>query len=95
MSSILTAEEILFLEKINKQKQKHLEAQAKYRASKKEEIKVYNKKYHEQKQAQLKEINKKLLKEPTPTPINIQELTQPPKVDKRTRRGKKKLQQRI
>jgi len=90
MSSILTAEEILFLEKINKQKQKHLEAQAKYRASKKEEIKVYNKKYHEQKQAQLKEINKKLLKEPTPTPINIQELTQPPNVDKRTRRGRKK-----
>jgi hypothetical protein len=92
MSSILTAEEILFLEKINKQKQKHLEAQAKYRASKKEEIKIYNKKYHEQKQAQLKEINKKLSKEPKPepTPINIQELTQPPIVDKRTRRGRKK-----
>lgn len=88
-SSILTPEEIAFLDKINKQKQKHNEAQAKYRASKAEEIKVYNQKYHEEKRTKLKEINKKLLKEPTPTLINIQEITEPPKVDKRTRRGKK------
>ena len=42
MSSILTAEEIAFLEKINKQKQKHLEAQAK-QSIKIEEIRIYNK----------------------------------------------------
>jgi len=89
MSSILTPEEIAFLDKINKQKQKHNEAQAKYRASKAEEIKVYNQKYHEEKRTKLKEIRNKLLKEPTPTPINIQQITEPPKVDKRTRRGKK------
>jgi len=88
-SSILTPEEVAFLDKINKQKQKHNEAQAKYRASKADEIKVYNQNYHKQKRTQLQEINKKLLKEPAPTPINIQQITEIPKVDKRTRRGKK------
>jgi len=77
-SSILTPEEIAFLDKINKQKQRHNEAQAKYRASKADEIKVYNQKYHEDKRTKLKEINKKLLKEPTPTPINIQQITEIP-----------------
>lgn len=88
-SSILTPEEVAFLDKINKQKQKHNEAQAKYRASKADEIKVYNQNYHKQKRIELQEINKKLLKEPAPTPINIQQITEIPKVDKRTRRGKK------
>jgi hypothetical protein len=89
-SSILTAEEIAFLDKINKQKEKHRESQAKYRQNKADEIKVYNQKYQELKRTKLNEINTKLFKEPTPTPINIQELTQPPNVDKRTRRGRKK-----
>ena len=88
-SSILTAEEIAFLDKINKQKQKHNEAQAKYKASKADEIKVYNQNYHKQKRIQLQEINNKLLMEPTPTPINIQQITEIPKIDKRARRGKK------
>ena len=79
MSSILTPEEIAFLDKINKQKQKHNEAQAKYRVSKADEIKVYNKKYHEEKQKKLQEINKKLLNPSIPTSINIQEITEPPK----------------
>ena len=90
MSSILTAEEIAFLDKINKQKEKHREAQAKYRASKGDEIKVYNQKYQELKRTKLNEINTKLFKEPTPTPINLKQITEVPKIDKRTRRGKKK-----
>ena len=56
MSSILTPEEIAFLDKINKQKQKHNEAQAKYRVSKADEIKVYNKKYHEENKLDLPQV---------------------------------------
>jgi hypothetical protein len=43
----LTAEEIAFLEKMEKNKQKHREAQAKYRTTKKDVIKEYNKKYYQ------------------------------------------------
>jgi hypothetical protein len=42
-----------------------------------------------QKRIQLQEINNKLLIEPIPTPINIQQIAEIPKIDKRTRRGKK------
>ena len=62
-SSILTPEEIAFLDKINKQKQKHNEAQAKYRASKADEIKVYNQKYHEHQKRVFRLANKKQIKE--------------------------------
>ena len=37
----LTADEIAFLEKMEKNKQKHREAQAKYRTTKKDVIKEY------------------------------------------------------
>ena len=88
----LTTEEIAFLNKIEEQKQKHREAQAKYRAGKKDEIKEYNKKYYEEQKTKLNIILSKNPKiQQPPTPINIQQITaQPPKIDKRTRRGKKK-----
>ena len=89
MASILSAEERAFLKKIEEQKDKHKQAQAKYRANKQEEIKKYNQKYNEEKRARLNEINKKIIKAP-PTPINVKKIQEePPKVDKRTRRGKK------
>ena len=93
MASILSAEERAFLKKIEEQKDKHKQAQAKYRANKQEEIKKYNQKYNEEKRARLNEINKKIIKAP-PTPINVKKIQEePPKVDKRTRRGKNKHQQ--
>jgi hypothetical protein len=89
MSGILTAEEQAFLKKIEERKLKHKEAQAQYRASNKEKIAEYNKKYNEEQKAKLTNILSKTPKIPQPTPINIQEITAPPKIDKRTRRGKK------
>ena len=53
----LTADEIAFLEKMEKNKQKHREAQAKYRTSKKDVIKEYNKKYYDE---QREKLNSKL-----------------------------------
>jgi hypothetical protein len=90
MSGILTAEEQAFLKKIEERKQKHKEAQAQYRASNKDKIKDYNKKYNEEQKTKLTKILSKNPKIPQPTQINIQEITKdPPKIDKRTRRGKK------
>jgi hypothetical protein len=90
MSGILTAEEQIFLMKIQERKQKHKEAQAQYRASNKNKIAEYNKKYNEEQKTKLNNILSKNPKIPQPTQINIQQITQaPPKIDKRTRRGKK------
>ncbi len=47
-SSVLTDEEIAFLDKIRKQKEKHREAQARYRETKHDDIKAYNQRYHEE-----------------------------------------------
>jgi len=87
----LTAEEIAFLKMIEQRKEKHKQAQAQYRASNKDKIKEYNKKYNDQQQAKINALRAKYPKiEQQPTPINIQEIQQaPPKIDKRTRRGKK------
>ncbi len=86
----LTADEIAFLEKMEKNKQKHREAQAKYRTSKKDVIKEYNKKYYDE---QREKLNSKLSKQPKvsiPTPINIQQIAASPQnIDRRTRRGKR------
>jgi hypothetical protein len=49
MSSILTAEEIAFLAKIKREKEKHKEAQAKYRTNNKDKIDAYNQKYNQEK----------------------------------------------
>ena len=86
----LTEEEQTFLKMIEERKQKHKEAQAQYRASNKDKIKDYNKKYNEEQKTKLNKILSKNPKIPQPTLINIQQITQePPKIDKRTRRGKK------
>jgi hypothetical protein len=44
--NILTADEIAFLAKIEQNKQKHKQAQTQYRASNKNKIAEYNKKYN-------------------------------------------------
>lgn len=85
----LTVEEIAFLNKIEERKQKHKQAQAKYRASNKDKIADYNKKYNQEQKDKMNSILSKQPKIPHPTPINIQEITaSPEKLDKRTRRGK-------
>lgn len=84
----LTKEEIEFLNKIEREKAKHRESQAKYRAKHKEEEKEYNKEYYKKKKDKIDSILKKV-PPPPPTPINVKEIINPPKIDKRTRRGKK------
>ena len=85
----LTVEEIAFLNKIEERKQKHKQAQAKYRASNKDKIADYNKRYNQEQKEKMNSILSKQPKIPHPTPINIQEITaSPEKLDKRTRRGK-------
>lgn len=92
MSGLLTAEEQAFLEKIEQRKQKHKEAAAIYRANNKDKIKDYNKKYNDDQKAKLDAIK---IKKPqqAPKPLNIQAIAAaPPKIDKRTRRGKKQTE---
>ena len=85
--NVLTPDELAFLAKIEKQRKKHAEAQALYRTKHQEELKDYNKKKYEDQRTKLNEINKKIVQS---TPINIQQIiVEPPKIDKRTRRGKK------
>ena len=90
MAGILTADEIKFLERMEQRRIKHIESQAKYRASNKSKIAEYNKHYYDGQQTKLNEIKQKQpKKQPQPTPINIQQIAQEPvKIDKRTRRGK-------
>ena len=91
MAGILTADEIKFLERMEQRRLKHIESQAKYRASNKSKIEEYNKNYYESQQKKLNEIKQKQPKvNKPPTAINIQQIAQEPiKIDKRTRRGKK------
>jgi hypothetical protein len=87
----LTTDEIAFLEKVEQRKQKHKQAQAQYRALNKNKIAEYNKSYNENQKTKLKNILSKNPKiQHQPTPINIQQIiAEPPKIDRRTRRGKK------
>ena len=87
MSGILSPEEKAFLEKIEQNKKKHNEAQKIYRSNNKEKTKDYNKSYNDNIRTKINEIKKKIDK---PTPINIQQIIEQPKIDKHTRRGKKK-----
>jgi uncharacterized protein YheU (UPF0270 family) len=85
----LSIEEQDFLNKIEQEKIKHREASKKYRATNKNKIADYNKNYNDNKKAKLNAIKSKIPKL-QPTPINIQQImTKPPKIDKRTRKGKK------
>jgi hypothetical protein len=88
----LTTDEIAFLNKIEQDKIKHREASKRYRASNKEKIANYNKKYQQKLNERKAEINKKFIKrdEPIPEPIDIEEFSKVIKIDKRTRKGRKK-----
>ena len=89
---ILTEEEKIFLKKIEQRKIKHKEASQKYRDTNKNKIAEYNKTYNEHQKSKMNEIKSKLppRQEQEPAKINIQQIQQaPPKIDKRTRRGKK------
>ena len=89
---ILTEEEKIFLKKIEQRKIKHKEASQKYRDTNKNKIAEYNKTYNENQKSKMNEIKSKLppRQEQEPAKINIQQIQQaPPKIDKRTRRGKK------
>lgn len=96
MTSILTPDEQAFLKKMEEQKQKHKDAQAKYRLKNKNKMNEYNKVYQENQRLKKIEINQKLLKEPAPPPepINIQDLSKrTTKINKRTRKGKQQAKQ--
>ena len=92
MSGVLTEAEVAFLQKIEQDKIKHREASKRYRASHKDKIADYNKKYQQKLSEQKAEINKKFIKkdEPLPEPIDIEEFSKVPKIDRRTRKGRKK-----
>jgi hypothetical protein len=98
MNSILTPEEIAFLNKVEAQKIKHKEAQLKYRGklssnnpNYKTEHNEYIRQYNQQKRIKQNEIKKKLL-DAEPKTINLKDvITEPPKIDKRSRKGKKQI----
>jgi len=64
-------------------KQKHKEAQQKYRNANKSKIHDYNIRYN-----QSKKETKPIKEEPTPTPINIKEILTETKTNKRTKKNK-------
>lgn len=81
---ILTDKEKQFLIKMEQQKQKHNEAQAKYRLKNLDKIKDYNSNYFKQKQEQEAEIKSKLLKQ-EPTKIDIDKIIEKPIINKTSR----------
>lgn len=100
MTSMLTAEEQAFLEKMEQQRQRHKESQAKYRERNKDKMNEYNKTYQENQRIKRNEIKRKLMHsalangEPLPpAPIDIEEISKKEKINKRTREGKKKASQ--
>jgi len=90
MNSLLSEEERAFLENYEQQKKRHRASQQAYRLQHQEQIKEYNRRYFENRKQKLNEINMKILKSnPIPTVINVEEISRPIKVDKRTKKGKK------
>lgn len=71
------------MDEIELKKQKHREAQKKYREANKNKIHDYNIKYNKT----IKET-KPIKEEPTPTPINIKEILTETKTNKRTKKNK-------
>lgn len=71
------------MDDIELKKQKHREAQKKYREANKNKIHDYNIKYNKT----IKD-NKPIKEEPTPTPINIKEILTETKTNKRTKKNK-------
>ena len=98
MTSILTIEEQAFLEKMEQQRHRHKESQAKYRERNKDKMNEYNKIYQENQRIKRNEIKTKLMQSrgenlPPPAPIDIEEIGKKDKINKRTREGKKKASQ--
>ena len=85
--SNLTPDELLFLDKLEKQRIKHNQQQKAYRKRNAIKIKDYNKNYYETKREKINLIKRKIRTEPIN--INIDEITDLPIIDRRTRRGKK------
>ena len=90
MNSVLSEEDKAFLEKYEQQKKRHRASQQAYRLQHQEQIREYNRKYFDDRKRKLDEINIKILKSnPIPTYIDVEEISRPIIVDKRTRKGKK------
>ena len=94
----LSVDEIAFLEKIDKERKQHAEAQKKYRNKKaqedpeyKKKLREYMKSYNEKKQNKYFLIKKKLLNEEPPKTVLIPSIGDDIKVDRRTKRGKKQI----
>ena len=88
--NLLSEEEKVFLENYEQQKKRHRASQKAYRLQHQDQIKKYNKKYFENRKRKLDEINMKILKSnPIPTYIDVEEISRPIIVDKRTKKGKK------
>jgi len=85
--SILTQDELLFLERIEQQRIKHNRNQKRYRENNADYVKEYNKRYYETIRQKLDTIRKKIRREPIN--IDVEEITAVPVIDRRTRRGKK------
>jgi hypothetical protein len=96
MSGNLTSDEIAFIEKIDKERKLHANAQNNYRKRKlqndpeyKTKINEYMKKYNENKQNKYIQIKKKLISEAPPKTILLSSLENNNKVDRRTKKGKR------
>ena len=90
MNSLLSEEERAFLENYEQQKKRHRASQQAYRLQHQEQIREYNRKYFENKKQKFNDINMKILKSnPIPTYIDVEEISRPIKIDKRTKKGKK------
>ena len=94
----LTEDEIAFLEKIDKERKQHAEAQKKYRYRKaqedpeyKQKLREYMKSYNEKKQSKYLSIKKKLLNEAQPNTIFLSSIKDDIKIDRRTKRGKRQV----
>ena len=94
----LTEDEIAFLEKIDKERKQHAEAQKKYRYRKaqedpeyKQKLREYMKSYNEKKQSKYLSIKKKLLNDAPPNTILLSSIKDDIKIDRRTKRGKRQV----
>ena len=91
----LTKDELAFLDKIDKERKQHAEAQKNYRTRKsqdpqyKEKINEYMRNYYEKKQSKYALIKKKLLSEAPPKTVLIPTAIEDIKTDRRTKRGKR------
>jgi hypothetical protein len=94
----LTEDEIAFLEKMDKEKRQHAEAQKNYRIRKtqndpeyREKLREYMKNYNEKKKNKYTSIKKKQLEEAPPKTILIPSIKDDIIRNKRTRKGQKEI----